>query len=153
MAVQHGIKISVRFEDVFSAGAMLMGVEPVTDFDAKSSGASDVQARDKETGERLWQVTVIDNDEEASKFGRSPMVKVKIPAPYQPVPPSPQVPGFRPLVAFEGLTLTPYVDQQKCRGLSKGPHKCGGRLAYSLRATAMVDPATVPSTPATEPTS
>jgi hypothetical protein len=153
VAVPNGIKVPVPFEYVFPAGVMFMGVEPVTDFDAKSSGVADNQARDKETGDRLWQITVIDNDEEASKFGRSPAVKVKIPAKYQPVPPSPQVPGFRPLVAFEGLTLTPYVDQQKCRGLSKGPHKCGGRLAYSLRATAMVDPATVPSTPATEPTS
>jgi hypothetical protein len=143
--VPNGIKVPVPFEFVFPAGVMFMGVEPVTDFDAKATGVADDQARDKETGERLWQVTVIDNDEEASRFGRSPAVKVKIPAPYQPVPPAPQVAGFRPLVAFEGLTLTPYVDQLKCRGVQLGPHKCGGRLAYSMRATAMVDPADLPS--------
>lgn len=141
MAVPNGIKVPVRFEYVFPAGVMFMGVEPVTDFDAKSSGVADSQARDKETGERLWQVTVIDNDEEASKFGRSPAVKVKIAAPYQPVPPESQVPGYRPLVAFEGLTLTPYVDQGKCKATGKGQHKCGARQAYSIRATAMVDPA------------
>jgi hypothetical protein len=72
-------------------------------------------------------------------------VKVKIPSPFQPVPPAAQVEGFRPLVAFEGLTLTPYVDQSKCRGHVAGPHRCGGRLAYSMRATAMVDPARQPS--------
>jgi len=145
MAVPNGIKVPVPFEYVFPAGAMFMGVEPVTDFDLKNSGAADNQARDKETGERLWQITVIDNDEEASKFGRSPAVKVKIAANYQPVPPAPQVQGFRPLVAFEGVTLTPYVDQGKCRGASRGPHKCGARQAYSIRASAMVEPAALPS--------
>jgi hypothetical protein len=139
MAVPNGIKVPAAFEYVFPAGAMFMGVEPVTDFDRKASGAADDQARDKETGERLWQVTVIDNDEEASKFGRSPAVKVKIVAPHQPVPPPSQMPGYRPLVAFEGLTLTPYVDQGKCK--AKSPHKCGARQAFSIRATAMVDPA------------
>ena len=141
MAVPNGIKIPAAFEYVFPAGAMFMGVEPVTDFDAKASGVPDSQARDKETGQRVWQVTVIDNDEEASKFGRSPAVKVKIVAAHQPVPPVAQVAGYRPLVAFEGLTLTPYVDQGKCK--AKNPHKCGARQAFSLRATAMVDPATL----------
>lgn len=145
MAVPNGMKIPAAFEYVFPAGAMFMGVEPVTDFDRKASGVGDDQARDKETGERLWQVTVIDNDEEASKFGRSPAVKVKIVASHMPVPPGAQVEGYRPLVAFEGLTLTPYVDQNKCK--AKNPHKCGARQAFSLRATAMVDP-TTPSRPA-----
>ncbi len=145
MAVPNGIKVPVPFEYVFPAGAMFMGVERVTDFGLKASGAGDDQARDKETGERLWQVTVIDNDEEASKFGRSPAVKVKIPARQSPVPPAPQVAGFRPLVAFEGLTLTPYVDQTKCKATPVGPHRCGGRQAYSIRATAMVEAAQRPS--------
>jgi hypothetical protein len=140
MAVPNGIKVPVTFEYVFPAGVMFMGVEPVTDFERKKTGAADDQARDKDTGERLWHVTVIDNDEEASKFGRSPAVKVKIPAPYQPVPPVAQVAGYRPLVAFEGLTLTPYVDQNKCKAPGGGPHKCGARQAYSIRASAMVDP-------------
>ena len=148
MAVPNGIKVPVEFEYVFPAGAMFMGVEPVTDFEARAAGVADNQARDRETGERLWQVTVIDNDEEASKFGRSPTVKVKIASAYQPVPPAPQVAGFRPLVAFEGLTLTPYVDQSRCRGTGRNGHKCGGRLAYSLRATAMVAPSSMPSTAA-----
>lgn len=148
MAVPNSIKVPVPFEYVFPARAMFMGVEPVTDFDVKATGAADDQARDKETGLRLWQVTVIDLDDEASRFGRSPAVKVKIAAAHQPVPPSPQVPGFRPLVAFEGLTLTPYVDQGKCKQAAKGPHKCGARQAYSIRATAMVEPASPPSTAA-----
>ena len=143
MAVPNSIKVPVPFEYVFPAGAMFVGVEPVTDFDARASGAADPQARDKDSGERMWQVTVIDNDDEASKFGRSPAVKVKIAAAHQPVPPAAQVHGFRPLVAFEGLTLTPYVDQSRCR---PGSHKCGGRQAYSIRAAAMVAPANLPST-------
>ena len=145
MAVPNGIKVPVRFEYVFPAGVMFMGVEPVTDFDLKAGGVADDQARDKDTGERLWQVTVIDNDEEASRFGRSPAVKVKIAAPHQPVPPPSQVSGYRPLVAFEGLTLTPYVDQAKCKATGAKAHKCGGRQAYSMRATAMVDPSDLAS--------
>lgn len=140
MAVPIGVKVPVRFEYVFPAGAMFIGVEPLVDFDLKMIGAADDQARDKDTGERMWQVTVIDNDEEASKFGRSPAVKVKIAAPHQPVPPASQVAGYRPLVAFEGLTLTPYTDQTKCKAPAGGAHKCGARQAYSMRATAMVDP-------------
>ena len=140
MPVPNGIKVPAAFEYLFPAGAMFIGVEPVTDFDRKAAGAADDQARDKDSGERMWQVTVIDNDDEASKFGRSPAVKVKIASAYQPVPPAPQVAGYRPLVAFEGLTLTPYVDQAKCKSHGVGPHKCGARLAYSLRATSMVDP-------------
>ncbi len=143
MAVPHGIRVPVAFEYVFPAGAMFMGVEPVTDFELKATGASDDQARDKDTGERLWQVLVLDQDEEAARFGRSPMVKVKIVARHQPVPPPAQVSGFRPLVAFDGLTLTPYVDSAKCKPPMAGKqHRCSARQAYSLRASAMVDPAT-----------
>jgi len=151
MAVPNGIKIPAAFEYVFPAGAFLLGVEPVTDFDRKAAGAGDDQARDKDTGEPLWQISVIDSDDEASKFGRSPVVKVKIAAPYQPVPPSPQVPGYPPRVAFEGLTLTPYVDQGKCKATGKGTHRCGARQAYSIRAAAMVDPAAIQPDQASSP--
>jgi hypothetical protein len=136
----------VSFDYVFPAGAMLVAVEPVRDFEGKDSGGGDSQARDKETGQRLWQVTVIDNDEEAARFGRSPAVKVKIAASVSPVAPAAQVPGFRPLVAFEGLTLTPYVDQGRCKPAGRGgSYRCGARQAYALRATAMVAPTTLPA--------
>ena len=53
---------------------------------------------------------------------------VKIVAEYQPVPPeAPSGMPFRP-VEFDGLTVTPYVDDKR------------GRIAYSYRATGMRAP-------------
>jgi hypothetical protein len=118
---------------------MVMSVDAATDFDLQGK-VEDTQARDKETGHRVWTVTVIDMDEdENAKFRRSSELKVRIVAPVRPVPPPSQVPGYKPLVEFEGLTLTPYMDSQKCAPAKKGEaHKCRSRLAYSLRASDMV---------------
>ncbi|MFI6823235.1 hypothetical protein ACIBJE_20090 [Micromonospora sp. NPDC050187] len=128
------LKVPVPFEYVFPAGALCLGVAPQVDFDRR--GEADNQARDKETGERVWMVRVMDLDPEAGKFGRSTEVKVKVVAAHQPVPPASAVPGYPPAVQFEGLTLTPYVDSQRCKpGRSSG--ECRSRMAYSLRATAM----------------
>lgn len=119
--------ISVRFDDVFPHGAFALDVTAVEDFDKPQGG--DRQSRDKTTGERLWAVRVLDPDPDARK-GQTE-VSVKIAAPVQPVPPE-ALAGlpFRPVV-FEGLTMTPYVDQRGSRP----------RIAYSLRARSMSAPA------------
>jgi hypothetical protein len=75
----------------------------------------------------------MDLDPEAGKFGRSTEVKVKVIAPHQPVPPTSAVPGYPPSIEFEGLTLTPYVDSQRC----KAAGQCKARMAYSLRASSI----------------
>jgi hypothetical protein len=77
-------------------------------------------------------VDVVDADPDA----RERTVRVKITAPVQPVPPetAPGVP-FRP-VEFDGLTATPYVAT-----MASGR----GRLAWSLRATAMRSPKAAPA--------
>ncbi|MFE0594098.1 hypothetical protein [Micromonospora echinospora] len=127
------LKVPVPIEYVFPAGALCLGVSPQVDFDRR--GEADNQARDKETGERGWVGRVMEMDPEAGKFGRSTEMKVKVVA-HQPVPPASTVPGYPPAVQFEGLTLTPYVDSQRCKpGRSSG--ECRSRMAYSLRATAM----------------
>jgi hypothetical protein len=92
------------------------------DFDA-SSGDRFVQAKDKVSGLPIWVIEVIDADPAA----RDKTAKVKVAAPAQPVLPAasagmPFVP-----VEFEGLTVTPYVNQ-------------AGRLAYSLRAASVRAP-------------
>ena len=114
----------------------------MVDFDRL--GEDDNQARD-ENGVRLWVVKVSDQDPAAGRFGRSNETKVKIASEYQPVPPNGiDLPGgitVRP-VEFVGLTATPYVDSTGCKGNSKGAHKCRARLAWSLRAEAMVEPGT-----------
>jgi hypothetical protein len=46
------------------------------------------------------------------------------------------VAGYPPLVAFEGLTLTPYTDSSKCHP-GEG-RTCKARQAYSLRASGVV---------------
>jgi hypothetical protein len=138
--VPFSVKVQVRSEVVFPAGAMCMGVEAATDFDLR--GKADDQSRDKETGERVWLVTVIDMEppDVASKFRKSTELKVRIVAAHRPVPPPSRVAGYPPLVAFEGLTLTPWLDQQKCRAARPGEsHQCRARLAFSLKATGMVE--------------
>lgn len=126
MAINGRFRVSMA--DVFPAGAFVVGeVEAVRDFD-KSSPERFVQAKDKESGELVWSVPVLDADESAPKSAKT--VVVKISAPVQPVPPE-AVAGlpFRP-VEFDGLTVTPYVDDKR------------NRVAYSLRARAMHGPAT-----------
>lgn len=122
-------RIPVQMVDVFPQGAFMRGeVRAAEDFDKRKEGVADTQARDKETGERVWEVSVIDADPEARR-GQGEVV-VKISAEVQPVPPkAPEGLPFTP-VAFAGLTLTPYVDTNRARP----------RLAYSIRATGIVDP-------------
>lgn len=117
--------IPVTFEQVFPHGCYAVGeVEKVKDFDA-STGGRDVQARDKATGEPVWQIAVMDADPNVKAASKT--VAVKLIGSVQPVPP-PTMPGlpFTP-VAFDQMTVTPYVNQQ-------------GRLAYSIKARSMLAP-------------
>ena len=117
--------IPVTFDMVFPHGCYIVGeVEPVKDFDASTNGRF-VQARDKQTGELVWQVTVMDADPSLKAAQKT--VAVKILNPVQPVPPAP-MPGlpFTP-VDFDHMAVTPYVNQ-------------AGRLAYSIRVREMRSP-------------
>ncbi|MGH7752877.1 MAG: hypothetical protein ACREN5_08685 [Gemmatimonadales bacterium] len=128
----------VRSEVVFPRGALLMGVEAQTDFERRGKFDDD-QARDKDTGERVWVVTVVDLEEpeESARFRKSTELKVRIVAAHRPVGPVSRVAGYPPLVAFEGLTLTPWLDQSRCHpGEGK---KCRAKLAFSLRASGLVE--------------
>jgi hypothetical protein len=133
--VPNSIKVPVPWDYVAPHGALCLGVEPATDFDKRGQG--DDQLRDKETGERIWLVRLLDLDPEAGKFGGSKEFKVKVVAPHQPVPPTSAVPGYPPIVEFTDVTLTPYVDSQKCKGVG---NKCRARLGWSVRASAMTAP-------------
>ncbi|MFV2180084.1 plasmid replication, integration and excision activator, partial [Actinomadura sp. LOL_011] len=100
----------VAFGDVFPFGAFVKGgVEPVRDFD-RSSRENFVQARDKDTGELVWSVEVLDADPESKGT-----FKVKLAGPVQPV--MPEAPAGFPFVPveFDGLTVTPYVNSQNNR--------------------------------------
>ena len=118
MAVQG--PIPVEFAYVFPAGAFAAGqFEAVRDFEASKAGRF-VQSKDKVSGLPLWQVDVIDADPQA----RDKTVRLKIPAPDQPVLPATS--GGLPFVPveFTGLTVTPYVTQ-------------AGRMAYAFRAASV----------------
>jgi hypothetical protein len=117
MALKGGTRFTVRFEDVFPAGCVLVPDSIVEAQDYNEVTRARTPAVDKLTGGRVWQVRVMDMDPDLA--GRAREIAVKITAPVQPVPES-SVP-FAP-VEFEGLTVTPYVGQT-------------GRMAYSLRAT------------------
>ena len=104
-----GTRFGVSMEAVFSHGAYLRLIEPDNDFDLVRSKAAEPQKRDKDTGERLWVVTVLDGDPEA----RTAEVKVRIASPVQPTAP-PAVPGSPfPAVEFDGLSMLPWVDRQR----------------------------------------
>lgn len=122
----HTGRFKIEHGDLFPHGAYLVSeLEPVRDFDKSSPGAP-VQAADKETGWPVWAGVVLDADPDARKDVKT--VNVKFVAPHQPVPPElPAGMPFRP-VEFEGLTVTPYVDEKR------------GRIAYSYRATGMHAP-------------
>src|SRR4051794_41719744 len=107
------MKVPTPFEYAFPHGCLFLGVEPATDFEKRGQG--DDQLRDKETGERVWLVKVLDLDEAAGKFGASKEVKVKVAAPVQPVPPASMIPGYPRAVEFTGVTLTPDVDAPRCK--------------------------------------
>jgi len=136
--IPSSIRLPVTGDYALPAGALGLGVEPLTDFDKRGQG--DDQARD-EHGVRLWVVRVMDLDEDAGKYGRSTEIKVKIAAEQRPVLPASPVKGYPPAVAFADLTVTPYVDVNACKG-GRTPHKCRARLAWSFRASAVIDPAT-----------
>lgn len=117
--------IPVTYAQVFPHGCYSVGdVEPVKDFEASTNGRF-VQARDKQTGELVWQIPVMDADPSLKAAQKT--VAVKILSPVQPVPPAP-VAGlpFTP-VEFDGMTVTPYVNGS-------------GRLAYSIKARQMLAP-------------
>jgi hypothetical protein len=106
----------VAFEEAFPHGCFMVGeVEQVKNFEA-STASKPVYARDKDTGDFVWQVTVVDCDPEA----RDKTIKIKVTSPVQPVPPAPlQGLPFIP-VEFDQMTVTPWLN--------------GQRIAYSVRA-------------------
>lgn len=125
MAVQGPFK--VEFDDVFPHGAGVVGgVSMQSDFD-KSTRENKVQSLDRDSGLPVWVVDVMDFDPEA----RERTLRVKIASAVQPVPPEATAEGIpvRP-VRLEGLMVTPYIKESG--NFSK--------VAYSLRATAMVKP-------------
>jgi hypothetical protein len=133
MSIALGTRFRIGMEEVFAHGAFFRLVEPDNDFERVRAKAGDPQKRDKDTGERLWVVTVLDGDPEA----RTAEVKVRIAAAVQPVPPSPAPGSPFPQVEFDGLTVMPWVDGQRCKNRRHDDRECRGRVAYSLRATGM----------------
>ena len=130
MAIRGAIRM--QFDDVFPHGCYVVGeVQAMRDFD-RSTKDQAIQAVDRDTGELVWTVDVVDADPDA----RDRTARVKITAPVQPVPPE-TTPGlpFRP-VEFEGLTATPYVQT-----MASGR----GKLTWSFRATGMRAPKAAPA--------
>ncbi|GLZ31414.1 hypothetical protein Lesp02_36020 [Lentzea sp. NBRC 105346] len=138
MAITGGSRFPAGHDFVFPKGALVMSVEPVLKFQSaedRAKGLPVEQERDKETNQLVWSVLVID---QAAERKTDAAVTVKIAAPHQPVPPE-AIPGtdIRPAV-FEGLTVTPWIDDKACRGSHAGErHRCRAKLGYSLRATGM----------------
>lgn len=129
----------VAHDLIFPHGSFLVSeVEPMRDFD-RSTRENFVQATDKITGLPVWSAMAHDADPDVRKTDKT--VEIKFCCEHQPVPP-PTVAGtpFRP-VEFEGLTVTPYLDDKACKPARGGEqHRCRSRIAYSLRAVGMRAP-------------
>jgi hypothetical protein len=124
MAINGRFRVSM--EDVFPHGAYVVSeVEQVRDFD-KSTRERPVQQLDKESGLPVWSVSVLDADPLARKTEKT--LTIKIAAPHQPVPPEAAAGMPFPAVEFDGLTVTPYLDDKR------------NRVAYSFRAQLMRAP-------------
>lgn len=118
--------LPIIFDETFPVGLYGLKVEPLNDFEA-STRENPVQARDKDTGELMWTVEVMDLDPQA----RDRTFKVKVPAKHQPVLPAEMEHAPLRPVAFVGLTVTPWLNDN------------GGRakVGLSVRALRMVDAA------------
>ena len=134
-------RININHGDVFQHGALGVKIEALNDYEKVKAGVQDPQQRDKDTGQRIWLFRGIDNDPDA----RSSEVKVKIVADVMPPMPGAPIPGTNLYpVEFEGLTVTPYVEETKS-GFT--------RVAYSLKATGVREPQSKPSTSASSTSS
>ena len=128
MALNTGKRLPVSMQDAFPHGCHLVPDSIVEAMDYDEATRRRSAAVDKQTGQPVWQVRVMDMDPELE--GRSREVVVKILADKMPVPPT-RAP-FE-LVEFEGLQVTPYVDSARCGGQGK----CRARMAFSQRATGL----------------
>lgn len=122
MAFKSGMRFKITMAEVFPAGCVLVpsSITEAQDFDERTGRRS--PAKDKVTGQRVFSCRVMDMDPDLD--GRSREVAVKILADVQPVAPTGA--PFEP-VEFDGMTVTPYTNDR-------------GRMAYSLRATAISAP-------------
>jgi hypothetical protein len=128
MALGNGVRLPVAMAGVFPAGCHLLpdSITEAQDWDEEARVRR--PSVDKLSGKHVWNVRVVDMD--PALEGRSREVVVKIAADRAPVPPTRQ--PFEP-VEFENLTVTPYVDNNRCQGRGR----CSARMAYALRATGL----------------
>ena len=124
--LSSGVRLPATMADVFPAGCHLIPDSIIEAMDYDEATGRRFPAVDKQTGKPVFQCRVSDRDRGLE--GRSREVVVKILADRMPAAPTGT--AFE-LVEFEGLQVTPYVDNGRCQG--KG--RCGARMAFSLRAT------------------
>ena len=124
--LSSGVRLPATMADVFPAGCHLVPDSIIEAMDYDEATGRRFPAVDKHTGKPVFQCRVSDRDHGLE--GRSREVVVKILTDR--MPSAPTGAAFE-LVEFEGLQVTPYVDNGRCQG--KG--RCGARMAFSLRAT------------------
>jgi hypothetical protein len=127
MAVEG--RINVRHEDIFTQPVLVLSVDAVEDFDKKRAGNVDPQDIDKQTGMRLWSVSVLDP---TAPQGRRE-IKVKIAADAPPAPPN----GLMSPAEFDGLQVIPYLDSNRAKPRVGIAYRATGfRIGRQTRASA-----------------
>jgi hypothetical protein len=111
MAVPYGKRFPIEFDELFPAGAYVVGeVTAVTEYQSQEDKARNRPVRpriDETTGLPIFKVTVADPSAEKD---RDKSITVEIAATVQPVPPA-TVNGlpFRPVI-LDGLTVQPRAE-------------------------------------------
>ena len=133
MALRGGTRFAVPFEAVFPHGCVLVpdSIAEAQDYDERTKART--PSKDKVTGQRVFQVRVMDMDPDLGS--RSREIAVKVLADEAPVAPV----GAFQLVEFQGMTVTPYVGNTN-------------RLMFSYRATGLSAPTSAPQSHAVSPT-
>ena len=126
MAVEG--RINVRHEDVFPVPVLVLGVEPVNDFEKVKAKVPDPQERDRETGARLWAVSILDP---SARQGQRE-IKIKVAADVQPVPPN----GPMQPCEFDGLQVIPYLDANRAKPRVAIAYRAAGFRAKAGRPAA-----------------
>ena len=106
MALQGGHRFTVSMAEVFPHGVYAMAVEQAMEMNERNGQRVTAPAKDKQTGETVWTVTVMDRDPEA----RTKEVKVKVLGGLMPMLPGEIVAGTGlHAVDFVGMSCTPYI--------------------------------------------
>ena len=142
-------RVPVESSSAFSEGVIVtrVGERRVFDQESRQFGAQEV---DRDSGLPVWVVDGYDvaamkappiETKSGRTFRESAEARVYVISREEPVIPDSEVNGFRGVVQFDGLMVTPWMDDKGCQGLQHDENgnkrRCGCQVKMSFRAHGM----------------